>query len=174
MTTTVWSCRQVTVMHSMQAGYLEKAQKYTDKALMQLEKLKSKSPRTGLYLAGHVVTAPPGGWPEYHLLCWPEKPGMTAALSSHHESPTPWVLLTQLEDGSGLWLEQTRPSLRLDPQSQARNALVPCLSYPLTAQDDYEGLWVPSWACWDSSAQLKQTVAAFAVCSQCCDMDHAG
>jgi len=29
-------------MHSMQAGYLEKAQKYTDKALMQLEKLKSK------------------------------------------------------------------------------------------------------------------------------------
>uniref|UniRef100_A0A8C2WFZ5 MAU2 chromatid cohesion factor homolog n=1 Tax=Cyclopterus lumpus TaxID=8103 RepID=A0A8C2WFZ5_CYCLU len=30
----------VTVMHSMQAGYLEKAQKYTDKALMQLEKLK--------------------------------------------------------------------------------------------------------------------------------------
>lgn len=42
MTTTVWSCRQVTVMHSMQAGYLEKAQKYTDKALMQLEKLKSK------------------------------------------------------------------------------------------------------------------------------------
>lgn len=34
---------QVTVMHSMQAGYLEKAQKYTDKALMQLEKLKSKA-----------------------------------------------------------------------------------------------------------------------------------
>ncbi|NWI84805.1 SCC4 factor, partial [Pitta sordida] len=33
----------VTVMHSMQAGYLEKAQKYTDKALMQLEKLKSTS-----------------------------------------------------------------------------------------------------------------------------------
>lgn len=33
---------QVTVMHSMQAGYLEKAQKYTDKALMQLEKLKSQ------------------------------------------------------------------------------------------------------------------------------------
>ncbi|XP_041698527.1 MAU2 chromatid cohesion factor homolog isoform X2 [Coregonus clupeaformis] len=30
----------LTVMHSMQAGYLEKAQKYTDKALMQLEKLK--------------------------------------------------------------------------------------------------------------------------------------
>ena len=28
-------------MHSMQAGYMEKAQKYTDKALMQIEKLKS-------------------------------------------------------------------------------------------------------------------------------------
>lgn len=34
-------------MHSMQAGYLEKAQKYTDKALMQLEKLKSKSGSRG-------------------------------------------------------------------------------------------------------------------------------
>lgn len=32
----------VTVMHSMQAGYMEKAQKYTDKALMQIEKLKSE------------------------------------------------------------------------------------------------------------------------------------
>lgn len=32
----------VTVMHSMQAGYMEKAQKYTDKALTQIEKLKSK------------------------------------------------------------------------------------------------------------------------------------
>lgn len=32
----------VTVMHSVQAGYMEKAQKYTDKALMQIEKLKSK------------------------------------------------------------------------------------------------------------------------------------
>ena len=27
-------------MHSMQAGYMDKAQKYTDKALMQIEKLK--------------------------------------------------------------------------------------------------------------------------------------
>lgn len=34
-------------MHSMQAGYLEKAQKYTDKALMQLEKLKSELVTTG-------------------------------------------------------------------------------------------------------------------------------
>ncbi|KAG1667223.1 MAU2 chromatid cohesion factor [Nymphon striatum] len=32
----------VSVMHSMQAGYMDKAQKYTDKALMQIEKLKSK------------------------------------------------------------------------------------------------------------------------------------
>lgn len=31
----------VTVMHSMQAGYMEKAQKYTDKALTQIQKLKS-------------------------------------------------------------------------------------------------------------------------------------
>eukprot|EP00918_Siedleckia_nematoides_P020020 GHVU01042675.1.p1 GENE.GHVU01042675.1~~GHVU01042675.1.p1 ORF type:complete len:604 (+),score=53.86 GHVU01042675.1:25-1812(+) len=30
----------VTVMHSMQAGYMDKAQKYTDKALIQIEKLK--------------------------------------------------------------------------------------------------------------------------------------
>lgn len=41
---------QVTVMHSMQAGYLEKAQKYTDKALMQLEKLKSKEKGVGIQL----------------------------------------------------------------------------------------------------------------------------
>jgi hypothetical protein len=27
----------------MQAGYMDKAQKYTDKALMQIEKLKSES-----------------------------------------------------------------------------------------------------------------------------------
>ena len=30
----------VTVMHSMQAGYMDKAQKYTDKALHQIDKLK--------------------------------------------------------------------------------------------------------------------------------------
>ena len=30
-------------MHSMQAGHMDKAQKYTDKALMQIEKLKSQS-----------------------------------------------------------------------------------------------------------------------------------
>lgn len=39
-------------MHSMQAGYLEKAQKYTDKALMQLEKLKSKTLGLGRALLG--------------------------------------------------------------------------------------------------------------------------
>lgn len=31
----------VTVMHSMQAGYMDEAQKYTNKALTQIEKLKS-------------------------------------------------------------------------------------------------------------------------------------
>ena len=35
----VFGC-QVTVMHSMQAGYMDKAQKFTDKALLQIEKLK--------------------------------------------------------------------------------------------------------------------------------------
>lgn len=39
----------VTVMHSMQAGYMDKAQKYTDKALMQIEKLKSKYRCLGWY-----------------------------------------------------------------------------------------------------------------------------
>ena len=31
----------VTVMHSMQAGYMDKAQKYTDKAILQIQKLKN-------------------------------------------------------------------------------------------------------------------------------------
>lgn len=34
----------MTVLHSMQAGYMDKAHKYTDKALMQIEKLKSEPP----------------------------------------------------------------------------------------------------------------------------------
>ncbi|EEC13760.1 conserved hypothetical protein [Ixodes scapularis] len=34
----------VTVLHSMQAGYMDKAHKYTDKALMQIEKLKNTNP----------------------------------------------------------------------------------------------------------------------------------
>ena len=33
----------VTVMHSMQAGYMDKAQKYTDKAVAQIEKVKESS-----------------------------------------------------------------------------------------------------------------------------------
>lgn len=69
MTATIWSSCQVTVMHSMQAGYLEKAQKYTDKALMQLEKLKSK-----LGWVGRMVTAPPNGQPDCHLCAGPKKP----------------------------------------------------------------------------------------------------
>ena len=36
----------VTVMHSMQAGYMDKAQKYTEKAFMQIEKLKRSLPIT--------------------------------------------------------------------------------------------------------------------------------
>lgn len=36
----------VTVMHSMQAGYMDKAQKYTDKALAQIEKLKAGDNKT--------------------------------------------------------------------------------------------------------------------------------
>lgn len=34
---------QVTVIHSMQAGHVDKAQKYTDKAILQIEKLRSKT-----------------------------------------------------------------------------------------------------------------------------------
>lgn len=57
-------------MHSMQAGYLEKAQKYTDKALMQLEKLKSKCHLCGdpkqsqqLQVVLDIRTCPPPGKP---------------------------------------------------------------------------------------------------------------
>ena len=32
----------VTVLHSMQSGYMEKALKYTEKAMMQIEKLRGK------------------------------------------------------------------------------------------------------------------------------------
>lgn len=31
---------KVTVLHSMQSGYMEKAQKYTEKALIQIDKLR--------------------------------------------------------------------------------------------------------------------------------------
>lgn len=37
----------VTVMHSMQAGYMDKAQKYTDKAIVQIEKLKQSAGSAG-------------------------------------------------------------------------------------------------------------------------------
>lgn len=77
VTTTFWSCCQVTVMHSMQAGYLEKAQKYTDKALMQLEKLKSKSGWVGC-----MVTAPLGEWPSDCL-------GL--GLKDYSAKQSPWV-----------------------------------------------------------------------------------
>lgn len=32
----------VNVLHSMQVGYMDRAQKYTEKALMQIDKLRSK------------------------------------------------------------------------------------------------------------------------------------
>lgn len=51
-------------MHSMQAGYMDKAQKYTDKALMQIEKLKS------MYLYLHWEVAEVYGFIVYHLPSW--------------------------------------------------------------------------------------------------------
>ena len=42
-------------MHSMQAGYMDKAQKYTDKALMQIEKLKSKYLKIIHRISFHIV-----------------------------------------------------------------------------------------------------------------------
>ena len=45
----------VTVMHSMQAGYMDKAQKYTEKAFLQIEKLKCKCmPEDDLVLTFNV------------------------------------------------------------------------------------------------------------------------
>jgi MAternally-affected-uncoordination protein len=35
----------ISVLHSMQAGFLDKAQKYTEKALMQIERLRAQSPQ---------------------------------------------------------------------------------------------------------------------------------
>ena len=43
----------VTVLHSMQSGYMEKAQKYTEKALMQIESLKASS--SGATTSGQVI-----------------------------------------------------------------------------------------------------------------------
>ncbi|XP_076054833.1 mau2 sister chromatid cohesion factor isoform X3 [Oratosquilla oratoria] len=50
----------VSVMHSMQAGYMDKAQKYTDKALSQIEKLKAEDNKGILHslqlmLLEHIV-----------------------------------------------------------------------------------------------------------------------
>lgn len=46
----------VTVMHSMQAGYMDKAQKYTDKAIAQIEKLRSGFDNKPLLLSSfHVL-----------------------------------------------------------------------------------------------------------------------
>jgi len=42
-------------MHSMQAGYMEKAQKYTDKAFMQIDKLRSLYSSVVLF---HVILSP--------------------------------------------------------------------------------------------------------------------
>lgn len=38
----------ITAMHSMQGGYLDKAQKYTDKALIQIDKLRSEFPKQNI------------------------------------------------------------------------------------------------------------------------------
>ncbi len=46
----------VTVMHSMQAGYMDKAQKYTDKAIAQIEKLRATYDGKPLLLSSfHVL-----------------------------------------------------------------------------------------------------------------------
>ena len=46
----------VTVMHSMQAGYMDKAQKYTDKAIAQIDKIKTTECRPHAILSSfHVL-----------------------------------------------------------------------------------------------------------------------
>ena len=45
----------VTVMHSMQAGYMDKAQKYTDKAVAQIEKLKTNFDNNPILSSFHVL-----------------------------------------------------------------------------------------------------------------------
>lgn len=42
-------------MHSMQAGYMDKAQKYTDKAIAQIEKLQQHESRSPLLATFHVL-----------------------------------------------------------------------------------------------------------------------
>ena len=50
----------ITVMHSMQAGYMDKAQKYTDKAVVQIQKLRQheESPLLSVFhvlLIEHII-----------------------------------------------------------------------------------------------------------------------
>jgi len=45
----------VTVMHSMQAGYMDKAQKYTDKAIAQIDKLRSQFDSHPILSSFHVL-----------------------------------------------------------------------------------------------------------------------
>jgi len=52
----------VTVMHSMQAGYMDKAQKYTEKAFMQIEKLKLTDNRS-ILTSFHILLL------EHLILC---------------------------------------------------------------------------------------------------------
>ena len=42
-------------MHSMQAGYMDKAQKYTDKAIAQIEKLRSNFDSHSILSSFHVL-----------------------------------------------------------------------------------------------------------------------
>lgn len=71
-------------MHSMQAGYLEKAQKYTDKALMQLEKLKSKCHLGGDPTQSHVHAQGGQGNPYLLALKPPESGGFVHTLYFMH------------------------------------------------------------------------------------------
>ena len=45
----------VTVMHSMQAGYMDKAQKYTDKAVAQIDKLRGNFDTSPILSSFHVL-----------------------------------------------------------------------------------------------------------------------
>merc|ERR1712018_343639 len=45
----------VTVMHSMQAGYMDKAQKYTDKAVAQIDKLRANFDTNPILSSFHVL-----------------------------------------------------------------------------------------------------------------------
>ncbi|XP_020610699.1 MAU2 chromatid cohesion factor homolog [Orbicella faveolata] len=53
----------VTVMHSMYAGYMEKAIRYSEKALVQVDRLKSTTPKSGLLSTFKLVLL------EHMILC---------------------------------------------------------------------------------------------------------